>query len=364
MNNYLLFKYIGIKIRGYIFLILTATIILVTFEIKSFSEENIFIVDDIEVKGKIDLNFNREKYIDKAFTNSYKILLSRILLSKDIGKIENIKLKKIKNLISSFQVTDETYKNDEYKAYFKILYNDKEVKKFLIKKAISFSEPKNITAVFFPALFINGELKNLSENYFFKNWLETKIKNQTINFILPLEDLEDLSSLKKIREDIETMDIINLSKKYNTDNYSFALMEYQNNKLNIYLKTNFNNNEISKNLYYKISDINNKNELNLILKKVKMQISDIWKGQNIINLAVPLSVTLKYKYKKLKELDNLKNVFYKISIIDNFSLVEFNINYSIFKIYYYGNPKKLSNNLLKFGYELKDDKGLWAIYKK
>jgi len=364
MKNYLLFKYIGIKIKEYIFLFLTATIILVTFEIKSFSEENIFIVDNVEVKGSIDINFNREKYIDKGLAKSYKILLSRILISKDISKIDSIKLKKIKNLISGFQIKNETYKNEEYKAYFRIIYNDNKVKQFLIKENISFSEPKNITAVFFPALFVNGELKNLSENYFFKNWAETKIKNQTINFILPLEDLDDLTNLKKIREGIETIDIENLAKKYNTDNYSFALMEYQNNKLNIYLRTNFNSNEISKNLNYKIFDINNKNELNLILKKVKMQISDIWKEQNIINLAIPLSVSIKYQHDKLKEVDNLKNVFYKISIIDNFSLTEFNIKNSIFKIYYYGNPKKLSNELLKFGYELKNDKGLWIINKK
>ena len=363
MKNYLLFKYIGIKIKEYIFLFLTATIILVSFETKSFSEENIFTVDNVEVKGNIDLNFNREKYIDKSFAESYKILLSRILLSKDIGKIESINLKKIKTLIRSFQIKNETYKNNEYKAFFKIQYNDAKVKQFLIKENVSYSEPKNITAVFFPALFINDELKNLSENYFFKNWLETKIENQNINFILPLEDLDDLSNLKKIRDDIETIDIVNLAKKYNTDNYSFALMEYQNNKLNIYLRTNFNNNEISKNLYYKILDINNKNELNMILKKVKMQISDIWKAQNIINLAIPLSVTIKYQYDKLSELDRLKNIFYKISIIDNFSLTEFNTKYSIFKIYYYGNPKGLSNKLLKFGYELKDDKGLWTIKK-
>ena len=363
MKNYLLFKYIVIKIREYIFLFLTATIILLSFENKSFSEENIFIVDDVEVNGNIDLNFSREKYIDKAFVESYKILLSRILLSKDISKIENINLKKIKTLIGSFQIKNETYKNNEYKSFFKILYNDTKVKRFLIKENVSYSEPKNITAVFFPALFINDELKNLSENYFFKNWLKTKIENQNINFILPLEDLDDLSNLKRIRDDIETIDIVNLAKKYNTDNYSFALMDYQNNKLNIYLRTNFNNNEVSKNLYYKILDINNKKELNVILRKIKMQISDIWKSQNIINLAIPLSLTIKYEYDKLSELDSLKNVFYKISIIDNFSLTEFNIKHSIFKIYYYGNPKRLSNKLLKFGYELKDDKGLWKIKK-
>ena len=53
----------------------------------------------------------------------------------------------------------------------------------------------------------------------------------------------------------------------------------------------------------------------------------------------------------------------KINIIDKYFLEEFNTNNSFFKIYYYGNPKKLSNELLEFGYHLRSDQGKWEIYK-
>ena len=142
----------------------------------------------------------------------------------------------------------------------------------------------------------------------------------------------------------------------------FVLMDNQNQKLNIYLRTNFNNNEISKNIYFKINNIYNKDELDVILKKLKMKILDIWKEQNIINLAIPLSVKIKFKYSKLKDLDNLKNTFNKISIIDSSSLEEFDIKNSFYKIHYYGNPRKLSNELFKFGYQLNNEQGHWEIY--
>jgi len=32
------------------------------------------------------------------------------------------------------------------------------------------------------------------------------------------------------------------------------------------------------------------------------------------------------------------------------------------KIYYYGNPKKLRAELLKFGYQLNNDQGHWELY--
>ena len=77
---------------------------------------------------------------------------------------------------------------------------------------------------------------------------------------------------------------------------------------------------------------------------------------------MPLSINLKFQHKNLKNLDKLKNIFYKISIIDNFTLEEFNIQNSTFRLYYYGSPKKLRSELSKFGYQLKNDQGFWQIY--
>ena len=119
---------------------------------------------------------------------------------------------------------------------------------------------------------------------------------------------------------------------------------------------------MSKNIFYDVKDIKNDLILNFVLKDFKTKITDLWKEENLINLLMPLSINLKFQHKNLKNLDKLKNIFYKISIIDNFTLEEFNINNSFFKIYYYGNPKKLRSELSKFGYQLKNDQGFWQIY--
>ena len=93
-------KYLITRSRKYIFIVLAATIFsLITFS-KSFSEENVFIIDNVKVEGPINVNFSRDKYINKAFLNSFKILMSKILLSRDLNKITNTKLNKIKNLIN------------------------------------------------------------------------------------------------------------------------------------------------------------------------------------------------------------------------------------------------------------------------
>ena len=362
MKSYLLLKYLVDNLREYIFIFFTATIFLFILFTKSFSEENVFTINNVTVKGEIDLNFSREKYINKAFSNSFEILMNKILLSRDLTKMNNIKLKQIKSLINHFQILDESYRKDEYKAKIKIFYSDVKIKKFLRQKNISFSQPENISAVFFPVFFINDEMQNLNDNFFYKYWTEIEIKNELINFILPLEDLEDISKIMKMKNRIEELDVDTLVNKYDVKSYVFALMDYQDKKLNIHVKTNFNNNKISKNFLYEVENINDEAALNYILKDLKLKVTDIWKEENLVNLLMPLSISLQYQHSNLEDLDKLRNIFYKIGIIDSYTLEEFNINNSFFKIYYYGNPKKLRSELLKFGYQLKNDQGYWRLY--
>ena len=161
-----MFKYFKNTAREYIFIILTATIFYNISILKCLAEQNIFVVDNVKIKTSIDINFSRNKYIDEALLISFKTLMPRILLSEDLNKIKGIKLDKIKKLIKSFQILEESYRNNEYKATFKILYNDIKVKELLGKKNISFSQPKKISAVFFPILFINEEIQDFYNNFF------------------------------------------------------------------------------------------------------------------------------------------------------------------------------------------------------
>ena len=358
MSNYFINR-----LREYIFIILTATIFSVTFFSKTFSNENVFVVDNIKVTGSFNTNFTREKYINKAFLDSFKILMSKILLSEDLNKLNDVKLNQIKILVNSFKIEDETYSSSKYKGNFTIFFDDIKVKKLLVKKNISFSQPKNISAVFFPVFFIDNKLLNYSDNYFYNSWPKVNIENQLINYILPIEDLDDFSKLKEIKNNIDAFDILDLVKKYNTENYVLIIMEHENSKLNVYLKTNFNKNKLSKFISYPLKNIKDEEKLEKIVKELKLKITDLWKSENIINLAAPLSIRVKFEYEHIEELSRLKNIFQKMNIIEKYSLEEFNTNESYFKIYYYGNPKRLKIDLSELGYHLKNDQGYWGVYK-
>ncbi len=363
MENYLILKHLVVNFKKYISIILVINIFLFITSSKSVAEENVFTINNVKVEGPIDLNFSRNKYLNKAFLNSFETLMNRILLTRDLKKINDVKLKEIKYSITSFQLFDESYKGAIYKAKIKVFFNEKKIKKLLRKKNISFSQPDNISVVFFPILYVNNEIQSFHENYFYENWNKIKFKDELVNFILPLEDLEDISKIIKMKNNIEKLNVEDLVNKYDIKNYSFVYMEHEAGKLNVYIKLNFNDNKISKNISYNLKNLNNDKELTFILKNLKLTIIDIWKEENLINLLMPLSIKIKFDQTGIIELEKIKKIFNKISIIESHDLEEFNINNSIFKIYYYGNPKKLRSELLKFDYKLKNDQGFWQLNK-
>ena len=360
MKNNLISNFLIAKIKGYIFIILTATILLFSFS-KSYSEENVFTVNNVIVEGTVDLKFSRDRYIKKALDKSFSVLMSKILLRKDLKNIKNLNNEIAASLVNSFQIIDEVYAKNKYIVTFRVNYNERKVKKLLSEKNISFSKPQKISAVFFPILFINDEVKSLDENFFYKQWNNIQIENEVINFVLPLDDLDDISKIKELKNNIEFFDIKNLVNKYNIDNYVFSLMSYENSKLKIYLNTNFENNKISKNISYDLSSFNDEKKLNFIIKDQKNIIIDLWKESNLVNLLMPLTINIQFKNKDLTDLDNFKNILNKVIIIDSFDLEKISINSSDFKIYYYGNPRKLKSELLQFGYDLNNENGYWEL---
>ena len=103
-----------IKFKKKICIFLSTILLFGTISSKSFSEEDIFIIKDVEVEGPVTTNFLREKYINKAFKKSFEMLMSRIVLSEDLNNIKSLNLKEIKSLIKSFKIQEEKIEKDKY----------------------------------------------------------------------------------------------------------------------------------------------------------------------------------------------------------------------------------------------------------
>ena len=90
-----------------------------------------------------------------------------------------------------------------------------------------------------------------------------------------MEDLDDFAKISEMRNNLKESDILSLVSKYDIKNYIFALMDYENFKLNIYLNTSFNNNKTSKNISYEVKNLKDKERLIYILTDLKLKIVEL-----------------------------------------------------------------------------------------
>ena len=141
---------------------------------------NSFKIVDLEISKPYDKKFNKEKVIDTAFEKAFQELILRITTLK-VEELHNLtNLKNIYSLIESFSIVDEKFIDNKYVSKFEVEFSKKELFKYLEKKNIFPSKPKEKTLLLIPIL-INDEKKQIllfSENPFYTNW--NNFKKNTI----------------------------------------------------------------------------------------------------------------------------------------------------------------------------------------
>ena len=62
---------------------------------------------------------------------------------------------------------------------------------------------------------------------------------EEVNFILPVESLDDLVFIKKNKDDLEEIDLQSLVDKYEIKNSAILILRYDESVLNVFIKTDF-----------------------------------------------------------------------------------------------------------------------------
>ena len=84
-----------------------------------------FFIDNIEVSKPFELNFNKNRVIDKGFNKAFYELISLLVTSKDREKINLIKLNEIKGMIESFSIKEEKFIDEIYYVKLGVTFNKK-----------------------------------------------------------------------------------------------------------------------------------------------------------------------------------------------------------------------------------------------
>ena len=325
-----------------------------------FASNSVFTVDNIEVSGSIKTTNNREKYLNLAFKKGFSKLITAIIKKEDQKELLSIELNNIKNFISSYKILEEKNYNNNYNLKINLFFNRKQIEEFLINKNISYSEMKKFDMLIYPIYIVGSELQVISKNKFYSEWNNTN-KYDNVNFILPLQNLDDINFINENLSKLEETDISRLVKSYEIKNSTIIILRHNLKKLDVFLKSNLSGIDKFKKIDFKIDNLDNEDVRNDIISSLKSYTIELWKEENLIDISTPSFITLNINSKNPKSLKVIIDKIKKINSIDSFSIENFDNNFVKIKIKFFGKIKNLQNNFIENGFDVQFIDDQWNL---
>ena len=351
-----------LKLQNVYIFFISLFLFLIIFS-STFLYANNFKVSSIEISSPFDLNFKKNTVIDEGFQKSFLNLFSMITTSGDRNKIKKISIVELKGMIDSFIIKDEKFINNKYFAKLDTTFNKKKILDYLEKKNIFPSMPIRNKVLLIPIL-IDVEIDGIylfNNNIFYEKWNDIKTSHQLLNYLLPSEDLEDLNKIQKISNSIENFDFKNLISKYDLKDHIILIIYKDKSEVKILSKVNLNNSLKVYNQKYSGINLENENDFNKILKKLKVTFEDYWKKNNEINTSIKHPLTLSIESKNHKKITKLEETFNAIDLIADFYILKFDNETIQYRIVYNGSPKTFINNMNKNNFNLVMEDNIWKI---
>ena len=326
-----------------------------------FSSNKTFNVDNIVIDNSS--NLNRQELLDKAFKKGFQNLTKKILLNIDAKKILDTDLNKIKKLILTYQISENKTKSTKNNININLLFDKKKMNNFFYNNRIQYADIEETDLVLFPVFVKNNNLYLFTDNYFFDQWNEKKDNNQDefINYFLPIENLEDIQYLNRNKDSLESIDITSILSQYDLKDYIFLIIKPSIDETDIFLKGLISGNKVIKNLKIKRRSEDINTDYENTIKKIKIQISELWKSQNLIDVRTPSFLNIVLDLKKNNDLLQLQNILDKIDLIESHQVLELNKEYAKIKIKYLGKINKIKLKLKKNKIDVMISNNQWKL---
>jgi len=332
-----------------------------------FSNNLLYDVNNIEVSGKINNVSNKKKLIQSAFKKAFIIFVNKTLLKNDAINLYKTKISTIEDLVFAYQIVKGEKKNKKENILtINVKFDQKKITNFFSQNGISYADVKNISLTLLPILVKGNDVFMYTDNFFYNNWLtsQNEIENQDdilISYNLALENIEDLQYINSNKEDLQSIDVKKIISFNNEKNYALLIIYFTGDKVRAYLKTYIENKKIDKNIELKIFTDDDTRTYAEAIPTLKEQITQIWKGQNLVDVSAPSFLNLFLDVKQINDYLRLRSIFDSIDLIENYSVLEMANKQIKIRLKYKGKLNKLSDKLFEKKINIKIVNNIWRI---
>ena len=332
-----------------------------------FSTENVqaktFNINDIEISTPFEIKFDKNKIIEEGFSQAFDRLILSIVQTKDQKKLGQTSLNQIKGMIETFSIKEEKFINEVYYLTLNVSFNKKKILNLMENKNIFPSVPVKKNIFFLPIIIDKNknEILIFSESYIFNNWNSYTQKYHLLNYILPTEDLEDFNLIKRNLKNIESYNFKKIIQKYTLDEYIVSIIFKDNNDIKVLNKININQKEDLKNISFSDLNIDNYQESDKLIERLKELYENYWKSKNEINTSVKLSLTISISNSDNLKISNFEKLLVNTDLIYNFYIYKFNNKNNYYKITFNGSPNYFLKIMKDNNYEFDIQNRIWVV---
>ena len=323
------------------------------------SENNLFNVNNILLEKKE--NTSSKQLANKAIKKGFNQLIERILLKEDFQKVSSISFSEIRDLVMYYNISKNT-ENEKNKINFSVTFDKDKIHNLFYTKGISYSDITDKEFYVLPILIKGNEIFIFSNNFFYENWNNFEKKEELIEFILPLENIEIIKNINKSKNNFLDLDLDYLFKEYSNKNTALVLLDDTNlSEKKVYLKAIIQNKNISRSFLFKKKNLDQISFNEKIILELKDEIINLVKSRNLIDIRTPSFLNVKLNLDKNNNLVLLNSRIESIDLIENIFVQEFNKDYVNLKIKYLGKLEKIINQLKNESIDLRLINDQWYI---
>ncbi len=325
-----------------------------------------FSVIDIEISTPFEINFNKNEIINEGFVEAFNELIFSIVQSKDQIKLKNTPINQIKGMIETFSIKEEKFIDEIYYLTLNVSFNKKNIFDLLESKNVFPSLSVKKDFLFIP-IFVDqnkNQVSMFSEDKLFSSWNVNNKKKNLLNYILPTQDLDDFSLIKRNINNLETFDFKEIINKYNINDHIIMIVFKDDNKIRVFNKIFFNQKKNIKNLNYTEVNFDDEEELFEFIDNLKLVYEDFWKSQNQINTSVKLSLNISIDNSNNIKINKFEKILSDMDLIYNFSIYKFDNRNNFYKVIFNGTPDKFLEVMSDQNYDFEIKNKIWVLNDK
>ncbi len=329
----------------------------------STSKAKEFFIDEINIQEKLENDFNKEKLINKGFIIAFEELMGKLVQSRNLIKIKDIKLNEIKSMIGTFTIKEEKFIKNSYNLNLGVSFDKNKVLDYLERKNIFPTEIKEENFLFIPILLDqkNDDILVYSKNPFYIRWKSQSDRSNLIKYILPTEDLEDLNIIRENYLDIENFDFEKIIEKYFLENSIVAIFFKNGKEIKVLSKINIKDEKVIKSSVFNDVNLEYENELDGLIVELKTVYEDFWKEKNLINTSIKMPISIQIDSKNYELLSKFEDALNEIDLVSSFSIRSLSKDFIFYELIFNGTPKNFINIIEKQNFNLDTQNKIWIL---